>query len=183
MCNSPYNNQMNNDILGGEEMVKIYYILYLILFNIIMSFILVVSAQISETSDTALYFLISYMVIIFLNILFSYFFAKAKINKKDLMRWTLTAGIIKFFLPFLELIRMILFHNRFFENPIIIISIIALIFFYALLAYVSIFDLIFLLGLFINSYIIQKREVKKLDFQKTDRNNKKNNKIEERERK
>ena len=164
-------------------MVKIYYILYLILFNIIMSFILVVSAQISETSDTALYFLISYMVIIFLNILFSYFFAKAKINKKDLMRWTLTAGIIKFFLPFLELIRMILFHNRFFENPIIIISIIALIFFYALLAYVSIFDLIFLLGLFINSYIIQKREVKKLDFQKTDRNNKKNNKIEERERK
>ena len=128
LCNSPYNNPMNNDILGGEEMVKIYYILYLILFNIIMSFILVVSAQISETSDTALYFLISYMVIIFLNILFSYFFAKTKINKKDLMRWTLTVGIIKFFLPFLELIRMILFNNRFFENPIII-SIITLIFF------------------------------------------------------
>lgn len=182
MCNSPYNNPMNNDILEGEEMVKIYYILYLILCNIIMSFILVVSAQISETSDAAPYFLISYMVIIFLNILFSYFFAKAKINKKNLMKWTLTAGIIKFFLPFLELIRMILFNNRFFENPIII-SIITLIFFYTLLAYVSIFDLIFLLGLFINLSIIQKREVKKLDFQKTDRNNKKNNKIEERERK
>ena len=146
------------------------------------SFILVVSAQISETSNAASYFLISYMVIIFLNILFSYFFAKAKINKKDLMRWTLTAGIIKFFLPFLELIRNIFFNNRFFENPIII-SIIVLIFLYAFLAYVSIFDLIFLLGLFINSSIIQKREVKKLDFQKTDRNNKKNNKIEERERK
>ena len=182
MCNSPYNNPMNNDILEGEEMVKIYYILYLILCNIIMSFILVVSAQISETSDAAPYFLISYMVIIFLNILFSYFFAKAKINKKDLVRWTLTAGIIKFFLPFLELISMIPFNNRFFENPIII-SIITLLFLYALLAYVSIFDLIFLLGLFINLSIIQKREVKKLDFQKTDRNNKKNNKIEERERK
>ena len=182
MCNSLYHNPMNNDILGEEEMVKIYYILYLILFNIIMFFILIVSAQISETSDTALYFLISYMVIIFLNILFSYFFAKTKINKKDFMRWTLTAGIIKFFLPFLELISMIPFNNRFFENPIII-SIITLLFLYALLAYVSIFDLIFLLGLFINSSIIQKREIKKLDFQKTDRNNKKNNKIEERERK
>lgn len=182
MCNSPYNNPMKNDILGGEEMVKIYYILYLILFNIIMSFILVVSAQISQISDVAPYFLISYIVIIFLNILFSYFFAKVKINKKNLIKWTLTAGIIKFFLPFLELIRNIFFNNRFFENPIII-SIIALLFLYALLAYVSIFDLIFLLGLFINSSIIQKREVKKLDFQKTDRNNKKNNKIEERERK
>lgn len=128
MRNSPYNNPMKNDILGGEEMVKIYYILYLILFNIIMSFILVVSAQISEINDAAPYFLISYMVIIFLNILFSYFFAKAKINKKNLMKWTLTAGIIKFLLPFLEVIRIILFNNRFFENPIII-SIIALLFF------------------------------------------------------
>ena len=98
------------------------------------------------------------------------------------MRSTLTSGRIKFILPFLELISMIPFNNRFFENPIII-SIITLLFLYALLAYVSIFDLIFLLGLFINSSIIQKREIKKLDFQKTDRNNKKNNKIEERERK
>ena len=138
------------------------YFLYLLCFNVLGLILLpelLESVLSSFKIDETTYFGISYLVLALLNIFLSYFYAKARIEKKSLIILTIVGIVIKI-LIFLVWVQSIFSDSSLGDDKagIFIIFII-----YGYFAYVGSLDVIFLIGLGVNLLIRRKNGRKKLD--------------------
>ena len=138
------------------------YFLYLLCFNVLGLILLpelLESVLSSFKIDETTYFGISYLVLALFNIFLSYFYAKARIEKKSLIILTIVGIVIKI-LIFLVWVQSIFSDSSLGDDKagIFIIFII-----YGYFAYVGSLDVIFLIGLGVNLLIRRKNGRKKLD--------------------
>ena len=138
------------------------YFLYLLCFNVLGLILLpelLESVLSSFKIDETTYFGISYLVLALLNIFLSYFYAKARIEKKSLIILTIVGIVIQIFI-FLVWVQIIFSDPSLGDDKagIFIIFII-----YGYFAYVGSLDVIFLIGLGVNLLIRRKNGRKKLD--------------------
>ena len=136
------------------------YFLYLLCFNILVSSLLFwlgesVLGNLKIGGDA--YFGIGYLVLALFNIFLSYFYAKARIEKKSLITLTIAGVAIKILL-------FLLWAQEGFSEVgddkmgIFMIAIV-----YGYFAYIGSLDVIFLVGTGVNLLIRRKNERKKLD--------------------
>ena len=136
------------------------YFVYLLCFNILVSSLLFwlgesVLENLKIGGDA--YFGISYLVLALLNIFLSYFYAKARIEKKILIILTIAGVVVKILL-------FLLWAQEGFSEVgddkmgIFMIAIV-----YGYFAYIGSLDVIFLVGTGVNLLIRRKNERKKLD--------------------
>ena len=136
------------------------YFLYLLCFNILVSSLLFwlgesVLGNLKIGGDA--YFGISYLVLALLNIFLSYFYAKARIEKKILIILTIAGVVVKILL-------FLLWAQEGFSEVgddkmgIFMVAIV-----YGYFAYIGSLDIIFLVGTGVNLLIRRKNEREKLD--------------------
>ena len=130
------------------------YFIYLLCFNILVLSLLFwlgesVLGNLKIGGDA--YFGIGYLVLALLNIFLSYFYAKARIEKKSLIILTIVGIVIK----------ILIFSDSSLGDDKAGIFIIFIV--YGYFAYVGSLDVIFLIGLGVNLLIRRKNERKKLD--------------------
>ena len=136
------------------------YFVHLLCFNVLASILLpelLESVLSSFKIDETTYFGISYLVLALLNIFLSYFYAKARIEKKILIILTIAGVAVKILL-------FLLWAQEGFSEVgddkmgIFMIAIV-----YGYFAYIGSLDVIFLVGTGVNLLIRRKNERKKLD--------------------
>ena len=142
--------------------LRSFYFIHLLCFNILIFFLLVMVGELFSEYlkiDEEKYLGIIYFIMIFLNILCSYFYVKAKIEKKPVIILTITSIIVKI------LILWIWIQGTFLDLSlgddklgIFVVFIID-----GYIAYIGSLDVIFLMGLGVNLLIRRKNERKKLD--------------------
>ena len=136
------------------------YFVYLLCFNILVSSLLFwlgesVLGNLKIGGDV--YFGISYLVLALLNIFLSYFYAKARIEKKILIILTIAGVVVKILL-------FLLWAQEGFSEVgddkmgIFMVAIV-----YGYFAYIGSLDIIFLVGTGVNLLIRRKNEREKLD--------------------
>ncbi|WP_314291852.1 flagellar biosynthesis protein FliQ [Leptotrichia massiliensis] len=136
------------------------YFVYLLCFNILVSSLLFwlgesVLGNLKIGGDA--YFGISYLVLALLNIFLSYFYAKARIEKKILIILTIAGVVVKILL-------FLLWAQEGFSEVgddkmgIFMVAIV-----YGYFAYIGSLDIIFLVGTGVNLLIRRKNEREKLD--------------------
>ena len=138
------------------------YFLYLLCFKVLGLILLpelLESVLSSFKIDETTYFGIGYLVLALLNVFLSYFYAKARIEKKSLIILTIVGIVIKI-LIFLVWVQSIFSDPSLGDDKagIFIIFIV-----YGYFAYVGSLDVIFLIGLGVNLLIRRKNGRKKLD--------------------
>ena len=136
------------------------YFLYLLCFNILVSSLLFwlgesVLGNLKIGGDA--YFGIGYLVLALFNIFLSYFYAKARIEKKSLITLTIAGVAIKI------LLFLLWAQEGFSEVGDDKMGIFMFAIVYGYFAYVGSLDVIFLIGLGVNLLIRRKNEDKKLD--------------------
>ena len=142
--------------------LRSFYFIHLLCFNILIFFLLVMVRELFSEYlkiDEEKYLEIIYFIMIFLNILCSYFYVKAKIEKKPTIVLTIAAIIVKI------LILWIWIQGTFLDLSLgdDKLGIFAIFIIYGYIAYIGSLDVIFLMGLGVNLLIRRRNEGKRLD--------------------
>ena len=135
---------------------KSFYFIHLFCFNILMPVLLSMFGE-SVKIDIVGYLGLIYFIMIFLNILCSYFYVKARIGKKSTIILTIVAIAVKILILWIWLQEGI---SEVGDDKMGIFMIFIV---YGYFSYVGSLDVIFLIGMGVNLLIRRKNERKKLD--------------------